>query len=161
VRSVASTIDHEEDTVTPLLAAEGLVKRFGSFSSVDGIDLTVQAGEVFGLLGPSGAGKMTVGMLTGLLRPTTGTVRIAGHDVQREARTVKQLIGYVPDEPYLYDKLTGREFITRMAQLYGVAGNVAERVDELLDYVDLRSAADDLIAGYSHGMKQKTPCAGC
>lgn len=144
-----------------LLEAKGLVKRFGSFTAVNGIDLSVQAGEVFGLLGPNGAGKTTtVSMLTGLLRPTAGAVRIGGHDVQREAQAVKRLIGYVPDEPYLYDKLTGREFVTLMAQLYGVTANLAARVEELLAYFDLRDAAGDLIGGYSHGMKQKTALCG-
>src|SRR5579884_525001 len=98
--------------MTTLLSAEGLTKRYGAFTAVDGLDLTVQAGEVVGLLGPNGAGKTTtIGMLTGLLRPTAGTAMIDGHDVQREPRAVKERIGYIPDEPYLYDKLTGREFV--------------------------------------------------
>ncbi len=145
----------------PLLVADGLVKRFGGFTAVDGVSLTARAGEVVGLLGPNGAGKTTtIGMLTGLLRPTAGTVRVGGHDVAREQRAVKRLIGYVPDEPYLYDKLTGREFVTLMGRLYGVGGDLTARVDELLGYFDLREAADDLTGGYSHGMKQKTALCG-
>jgi ABC-2 type transport system ATP-binding protein len=138
-----------------------LVKRFGQLAAVDGVDLTVRPGEVFGLLGPNGAGKTTtINICTGLLRPTSGTVRISGLDVQRDARVAKRLIGYVPDAPYLYDKLTGREFVTFMGRLYGTTRNLARRVDELLDYFGLSEAADDLIGGYSHGMNQKTALSG-
>jgi len=144
-----------------LLVAHRLVKRFGYVDAVDGVDLTVCRGEVFGLLGPNGAGKTTtVNMCTGLLRPTSGTVLIGGMDVGSAAREVKRLIGYVPDEPYLYDKLTGREFVTFMGELYGIRGDLAGRVQELLGYFGLLDAADDLIGGYSHGMKQKTGLCG-
>jgi ABC-2 type transport system ATP-binding protein len=145
----------------PLLQAEHLVKRFGDFTAVDDLNLTVRAGEVFGLLGPNGAGKTTtISMCTSLLRPTTGTVHIAGHDVARQAPRIKPLIGYVPDEPYLYDRLTGREFVTLMGELYGATDQLATRVDQLLLYFDLSDAAGSTIAGYSHGMKQKTALAG-
>ena len=147
--------------MTELLVAEGLVKRYGEFYAINGVDLRMEAGEIVGLLGPNGAGKTTtVSMLTGLLRPTAGAIRIAGHDVQRDSGAVKRLIGYVPDEPYLYDALTGREFVTLMGQLYGVDGDLSRRVDELLAYFDLRDAANDRIGGYSHGMKQKTALCG-
>lgn len=138
-----------------LLMARGLTKRYGEFTAVDALDLTVQRGEVFGLLGPNGAGKTTtIKMLIGLLRPTAGSVTIAGHDVQHDAMAVKRLIGYVPDQPFLYDKLTGREFITLIGRLYGV--NDPQRVTDLLAYFDLQSAADDQTGSYSHGMRQKT-----
>ncbi len=144
-----------------LLAADRLVKRFGDLTAVAGITLTVRAGEVFGLLGPNGAGKTTtVKMCTGLLRPTSGSVLIDGVDVQRDPKAAKCLIGYVPDQPYLYDKLTGREFITLMGRLYGVRADLPARVEHLLQYFDLLDAADEWIGGYSHGMKQKTALCG-
>jgi ABC-2 type transport system ATP-binding protein len=144
-----------------VLAARGLVKRYGSFTAVRGVELTVRAGEIFGLLGPNGAGKTTtVNMCTGLLRPTAGTVHVGGFDVEREARAAKRLIGYVPDEPYLYEKLTAREFVRFMGELYGVRERLEERIDELLGYFGLLEAADNLIGGFSHGMKQKTGLCG-
>jgi ABC-2 type transport system ATP-binding protein len=144
-----------------LLQARDLVKHYGSLVAVAGVNLTVPGGQIFGLLGPNGAGKTTtVNMCTGLLRPTAGSIRVAGHDVQRDARAAKRLLGYVPDEPYLYDRLTGREFLWFMARLYGVGGNVRRRIDELLAYFGLADAADDLIGGYSHGMRQKAALCG-
>jgi ABC-2 type transport system ATP-binding protein len=154
-------IAEEPSDAREVLAARGLVKQYGSFTAVDGVDLTVHAGEIFGLLGPNGAGKTTtVNMCTGLLRPTSGTVRIDGFDVERDARAAKRLIGYVPDEPYLYEKLTAREFVHFMGELYGVGGRLDERVDELLNYFGLLDAADNLIGSFSHGMKQKTGLCG-
>jgi len=143
-----------------LLLAEHLIKVYGHLTAVNDVSLSVRAGEVFGLLGPNGAGKTTtVNICTGLLRPTSGRVHIGGIDLESDPPAAKRLIGYVPDEPYLYDKLTGREFITFMADLYGVT-NVAVRREELLRYFDLLDAAGDLIGGYSHGMKQKTALCG-
>jgi ABC-2 type transport system ATP-binding protein len=139
-----------------VLTARGLVKRYGNFTAVAGVDLTVRAGEIFGLLGPNGAGKTTtVSMCTGLLSPTSGTVHVAGYDITKQARAAKRLIGYVPDEPYIYEKLTGREFVHFMGQIYGVRDNLPSRADNLLAYFGLTDAADNLVGGYSHGMKQK------
>lgn len=144
-----------------MLVAEQLTKSYGGLLAVDHVSLEVRAGEVFGLLGPNGAGKTTtVNMCTGLLRPTSGSVKIGGIDLAANPRAAKRLIGYVPDEPYLYDKLSGREFVTFMARLYGVTGDLDQRRERLLGYFDLAAAADDLIGGYSHGMKQKTALCG-
>ena len=145
----------------PLLIADDLVKTYGSLTAVDHLTLSVRAGEVFGLLGPNGAGKTTtINMCTGLLRPTSGRVRIAGIDLTRDARAAKRFIGYVPDEPYLYERLTGREFVTFMGELYGVGAPLVARREELLTYFGLQEAAEDLIGGYSHGMKQKIALCG-
>lgn len=149
------------DSPAPLLEATDLVKRFGGFTAVDRVNLTVRRGMIFGLLGPNGAGKTTtVNMCVGLLRPSGGAIRIAGIDLERDPQAAKRLIGYLPDEPYLYDKLTGREFVTFMAQLYGTTHDLAERRERLLQFFGLLDAADDLTSGYSHGMKQKTALCG-
>jgi ABC-2 type transport system ATP-binding protein len=145
----------------PLLEVTDLVKRFGALTAVNGISLTIRRGEIFGLLGPNGAGKTTtVTMCVGLQRPTSGSVRITGVDLDRDLRAAQRLIGYVPDEPYVYDKLTGREFVTFMADLYGTTANLQARREALLEFFGLIDAADDLAGGYSHGMKQKTALCG-
>lgn len=145
-----------------MIRTEKLCKRFGALTAVDGLDLEVQPGELFGFLGPNGAGKTTtIRMLTGLLRPTAGRVFIGGYDVQREPVRAKAMLGYVPDEPVLYEKLTGREFLTFMADLYRVDGRRREkRISELLELFDLVDRADDLIQSYSRGMRQKIAVAG-
>lgn len=138
-----------------------LVKRFGSLVAVDGVTLRVRPGEILGLLGPNGAGKTTtVSMCVGLLRPTSGSIRIGGADVQRDPESAKRLIGYLPDTPYLYDKLTGREFVNFMAEIYGTTDRLSERREQLLSFFGLQEAAEDMTAGYSHGMRQKTALCG-
>src|SRR5579872_640772 len=144
-----------------LLDAQHLVKRYGAVTAVDDLSLRVSRGEILGLLGPNGAGKTTtVNMCVGLLRPTSGSVSIDGIDITRDPNHAKRIIGFLPDTPYLYPRLSGREFITFMAQLYGTVDNLDERTQKLLDYFSLDDAADDLTAGYSHGMKQKTALSG-
>jgi ABC-2 type transport system ATP-binding protein len=134
-----------------------LTKRFGPIAAVDAISFQVRGGEIFGFLGPNGAGKTTtIKMLTGLLRPTSGSARIGGFDIVAQALEAKKIIGYVPDEPNLYGKLTAVEFLTFVADVYGVDGQRrAARIDELLDLFELTGASSDLIESYSHGMKQK------
>lgn len=150
------SLEGEKSQADEVLTARGLVKRYGTFTAVAGVDLTVRAGEIFGLLGPNGAGKTTtVSMCTGLLRPSSGSVQVNGLEMSSGSRAAKRLVGYVPDEPHLYEKLTGREFVQFMGEIYGVRDSLRARVDELLAYFGLFEAADNLIGGYSHGMKQK------
>jgi ABC-2 type transport system ATP-binding protein len=146
----------------PLIEAIGLQKSFGDTIAVKGIDLQVRPGEIFGFLGPNGAGKTTtIKMLIGLLRPSAGVARIGGHDIQREPIAAKSLIGYVPDQPYLPEKLTAREFLEFIAGLYQLDRAAARRRgDELLRLFGLADRSDDLVGGYSHGMRQKTALAG-
>ncbi len=142
----------------PMIRAVGLSKSYDSVTAVHHLDLEVGRGEIFGFLGPNGAGKTTtIRMLTGLLRPTSGQVWIAGHDIAEEPLAARAAVAYLPDTPYLYDKLTGREFIHFVAGLYRVPPErVDRRVAEMLPLFELEDRADDLIEGYSHGMRQKT-----
>jgi ABC-2 type transport system ATP-binding protein len=148
--------------VAPMIEAAALRKSYGDTEAVKGLDLQVRAGEIFGFLGPNGAGKTTtIKMLVGLLRPSGGVARIGGHDIQREPIAAKSLIGYVPDQPYLPEKLTAREFLQFIAGLYQVDPIAARRRgEELLKLFDLQSRGDELIGGYSHGMRQKTALSG-
>jgi len=142
----------------PLIEMHHLVKRYGDKTAVDDVSLRVHGGEIFGFLGPNGAGKTTtIKILVGLLQPTAGLVKVAGHDVQGEPLAAKAACGYVPDEPNLYPKLTGRELLRFVGDLYGLKrAQVERRIDELLRLFDLTAAADDPIDSYSHGMQQKT-----
>ena len=146
----------------PLIAAQGLRKTFHQTVAVSGVDLQVFGGEIFGFLGPNGAGKTTtIKMLIGLLRPTAGHAVIGGYDIHATPVPAKALLGYVPDEPYLPEKLTAREFLQFIGGLYRIPNaDVARRGAELLKLFDLQDHADDLIGGFSHGMKQKTALAG-
>ena len=135
----------------------GLTKDYGRFRAVDRVSLHVKAGEIYGFLGPNGAGKTTtIRMLIGLLRPTSGRVIIDGHDLIKEPVAAKSAVGFIPDRPYLYEKLTGEEFLRFMAGLYGLDGNEVEaRIAELLRFFDLEDWRQELIESYSHGMKQR------
>ena len=134
-----------------------LTKRYGNFTAVDGIDLHVPRGQLFGVLGPNGAGKTTtLRMIAGILRPTSGTVEIAGIDVVRDPVAAKSRLGFVPDRPFIYEKLTGVEFMRFVAGLYGQEGErVEHRGRELLALFDLEEWRDELVESYSHGMRQK------
>ena len=139
-----------------------LTKRYGAFTAVDSLDLIVPPGELFGFLGPNGAGKTTtMRMIAGILMPTAGTVRIAGHDLGSDPLKAKRSLGFIPDRPFIYEKLTGLEFLRFAAGLYGETGTAVEhRGRELLALFDLESWQNELVESYSHGMKQKLIIAG-
>ena len=139
-----------------------LTKRYGKFTAVDGIELVVPPGELFGLLGPNGAGKTTtIRMIAGILRPTSGTVLVGGIDMQARPLEAKARLGYIPDRPFVYDKLTGGEFLRFAAALYGLQGPAVERrMDELLELFELTPWKTELTEAYSHGMRQKLIIAG-
>ena len=134
-----------------------LTKEYGKFRAVDKVNLRVKPGEIYGFLGPNGAGKTTtIRMLIGLLRPTSGRVIIDGHDLAKWPVAAKSVVGFIPDRPYLYEKLTGEEFLRFMAGLYGADGAELDgRITEMLRFFDLAEWRRELIESYSHGMKQR------
>lgn len=139
----------------------GLRKDFGTSTAVEDLDLVVPAGEIFGFLGPNGAGKTTtIKMMMGVLEPTAGTVRLDGHDIATAPEEAKARTGYVPDQPALYDKLTGMEFLRFVGGLYGLdRGGIDERAHDLLEEFDMLTHEEELIETYSHGMKQRLTLA--
>jgi ABC-2 type transport system ATP-binding protein len=143
---------------TALIETSHLIKRYGDKAAVNDVSFQVFGGEIFGFLGPNGAGKTTtIKMIVGLLQPTSGSVKVAGFDVQAQPIQAKAASGYVPDEPNLYAKLSGRELLRFVGDLYGLERQQVERrIDELLKLFDLTAAGDDSIDSYSHGMQQKT-----
>ncbi|MEO6260748.1 MAG: ABC transporter ATP-binding protein [Thermoanaerobaculia bacterium] len=140
-----------------MIEVRNLTKKYGDFTAVDGISIDARRGEIFGFLGPNGAGKTTtIRILAGLSLPTSGTVLIDGLDLATEALRIKAGIGYVPDRPFLYEKLTGRELLQFVASLYGKPWPECEaRALELLRYFGILDWADARIENFSHGMKQK------
>ena len=145
----------------PLIETAHVVKSYGDKAAVDDVSIQVNAGEIFGFLGPNGAGKTTtIKMIVGLLQPTSGSIRVAGYDVQTQPLQAKAASGYVPDTPNLYAKLTGRELLRFVGDLYGLdSAQSARRSEELLRLFGLNEAADETTDSYSHGMKQKTSLA--
>ncbi len=140
-----------------MIELRGLTKKYGNFTAVDSIDLDVPAGELFGFLGPNGAGKTTtLRMIAGILQPTAGSVHIGGNNLADEPREAKMRLGFIPDRPFIYEKLTGLEFLRFVAGLFGQRGKDTEsRSRELLALFDLDEWGDELVESYSHGMRQK------
>ena len=146
-----------------MIRTEDLTKRFGEKLAVNALDLVVEEGEFFCFLGPNGAGKTTtIKMLTGLLRPSAGRAFLAGLDIQQEPTAAKQIIGYIPDTPFLYEKLTGREFMRFVAGLYRLPEeHLNGKSEALLELFEIRDVGDQLVEDYSHGMRQKLSFASC
>jgi ABC-2 type transport system ATP-binding protein len=140
-----------------MIQLRDLSKNYGGFTAVDRLTLEVPRGELFGFLGPNGAGKTTtLRMIAGILQPTAGSVTIGGEDIHRNPEAAKAKLGFIPDRPYVYEKLTGAEFLRFVAALYGQEGaGVERRMDELLELFELAPWKDELTESYSHGMRQK------
>ena len=134
-----------------------LSKHYGKLAAVDQLNLTVPAGEIFGFLGPNGAGKTTtIRVMMGILKATSGQVLLAGHDVVTDAQMAKGIAGFIPDRPFIYEKLSGGEFLEFVGKLHRVeAGRLKARIAELLAHLELSAWKNELVESYSHGMKQR------
>jgi ABC-2 type transport system ATP-binding protein len=134
-----------------------LTKRYGKLAAVNRLNLEVPAGQIFGFLGPNGAGKTTtIRVIMGILKATSGRVLLDGHDVVSEAQAAKAIAGFIPDRPFIYEKLTGGEFLRFVGKLHGLnSARLEERIAELLEHLELSSWKHELVEGYSHGMKQR------
>lgn len=140
-----------------MIELKDLTKRYSDLMAVDNINLFIPKGEIFGFIGPNGAGKTTtINMLGGILAPTSGTVAICGINMEDHPEKAKSKIGFIPDRPYLYEKLTGMEFLRFTADLYGVDEDAfLRKAREKLEMFSLTDWSDELIESYSHGMKQR------
>jgi ABC-2 type transport system ATP-binding protein len=140
-----------------MIGITDLVKQYGGFTAVDGVTLDVQPGQIHGFLGPNGAGKTTtIRMIAGLLKPTAGRIVVNGYDLMTEPEQAKASLGFVPDRPFIYEKLTAGEFLRFHGGLYGMDGGTMEaRISEMLDLFELARWRDELVESFSHGMKQR------
>jgi ABC-2 type transport system ATP-binding protein len=140
-----------------MIAVENLVKQYGGFTAVDGVSLNVAPGQIHGFLGPNGAGKTTsIRMIAGLLKPTAGRIVVNGHDLEREPELAKAALGFIPDRPFIYEKLTAGEFLRFHAGLYGMPDREIDgRIGEMLEIFELGKWRNELVESFSHGMKQR------
>ena len=141
-----------------MIEAMGLTKMFSEFTAVNELSFQVATGEIYGLLGPNGSGKSTtMRMLLGLLKPTSGTAKIMGHDIETEIVAAKRIMGYVPEEPVLPERLTGWEYVNYVSDIWRIERGPEreEEIDEILTLLDIKDASDDLIETYSKGMSRK------
>ena len=144
-----------------MIQIQNVSKKFGDFTAVDNISLTVPAGEFFGFLGPNGAGKTTtIKMITGLFAPSNGALFVDGFNIVTQPMEAKASLAYVPDQPFLYDKLTGREFLYFVGGLYRIQKEILhERVRELIEHFEIGTWIDKRTEDYSQGMRQRTTIA--
>lgn len=140
-----------------MITVSNLVKRYGTFTAVDGVSLEVPPGEIHGFLGPNGAGKTTtIRIVAGLLKPTAGHVTVNGHDLAAEPEAAKASLGFIPDRPFVYEKLTAGEFLRFHGGLYGIDDKgIGDRIQEMLELFELSRWRDELVESFSHGMKQR------
>jgi ABC-2 type transport system ATP-binding protein len=140
-----------------MIAIHDLVKKYGGFTAVNGVTLEVASGEIHGFLGPNGAGKTTtIRMVAGLLKPTSGSIIVNGHDLAVDPERAKASLGFIPDRPFLYEKLTAGEFLRFHGGLYGLDGaDIGGRVHEMLELFELTRWENELVESFSHGMKQR------
>ncbi|MCU1479934.1 MAG: ATP-binding cassette protein [Subtercola sp.] len=161
VHGNTENVDASKTVSEAVLSLTGLVKRFGSTIAVDGVDLEVQRGGFYGIVGPNGAGKTTtLSMITGLVRPDEGIVRVNGHDVWKDPAEAKRIIGILPDKLRLFDRLTGRQLLHYSGSLRGLSGQIVrERADELAEAFGIQDALNRLVSDYSAGMTKKVALA--
>lgn len=140
-----------------MIRLESLTKKYGDFAALSDVTLEVPRGMLYGLLGPNGAGKTTaLRIIAGILQPTSGRVLVGEYNVHEDPERAKSRLGFIPDRPYIYEKLTGGEFLRFVAGLYGQDGReIDRRIEELLSVWELTSWRDELVEVYSHGMRQK------
>jgi len=134
-----------------------LTKHYGKLAAVDNLNLEVPAGEIFGFLGPNGAGKTTtIRTMMGILKPTSGQILLGQHDVIKEPEKAKAISGFIPDRPFIYEKLSGKEFLAFVGKLHRLeAARLEGRIADLLEHLELTPWQDELVESYSHGMKQR------
>jgi ABC-2 type transport system ATP-binding protein len=147
--------------MTPAIETTSLTRRFGDFTAVENVNLTLEAGQFFGFLGPNGAGKSTtIKMLTGLLAPTSGTIRILGADLTENSADLKRQIGVVPEGMALFGRLTASEYLRFVGRMYGLdQATTEQRTDELLEFMNLAGEDKKLVTDFSHGMQKKLALA--
>lgn len=145
-----------------MIQITNLTKRYGQLAAVDKLNLAVAPGEIFGFLGPNGAGKTTtIRCMMGILKATSGQVLLDGHDVVGNAQQAKAISGFIPDRPFIYEKLSGHEFLHFVGKLHGVEpARLSRRIGEMLDHLELTAWKDELVESYSHGMKQRLVVCG-